>query len=122
MDQHKRIYKQRRRRALRVRKRTRGTGARPRLCVSRSHKHISAQIIDDLAGTTLAGASSRDKQLAGQLNYGGNQAAAQAVGRALAERATAAGISAVSFDRGPYKYHGRVAALADAAREGGLKF
>lgn len=123
MDHHKKIAAQRRRRAFRVRKRTRGTHDRPRLCVTRSHKHISAQIIDDLEGKTLVSASSRDKQLAGKLkNYGGNQAAAQAVGKALAERAVQAGISAVCFDRGPYKYHGRVAALANAAREGGLKF
>jgi large subunit ribosomal protein L18 len=122
MDIHKRIINQRRRRTFRVRKRVRGTQERPRLCVTRSHKHISAQIIDDLEGKTLASASSRDKQLAGKLKYGGNQAAAQVVGQALAERAVKAGISAVCFDRGPYKYHGRVAALANAAREGGLKF
>jgi large subunit ribosomal protein L18 len=122
MDTHKRIISQRRRRTFRVRKRVRGTHDRPRLCVTRSHKHISAQIIDDLDGKTLASASSRDKQLAGKLKYGGNQSAAQVVGKVLAERATKAGISAVCFDRGPYKYHGRVAALANAAREGGLKF
>jgi large subunit ribosomal protein L18 len=122
MDQHKKITGQRQRRAFRVRKRLRGTPERPRLCVTRSHKHISAQIIDDLDGKTLASASSRDKQLAAKLKYGGNQAAAQVVGKALAERATKAGIKAVCFDRGPYKYHGRVAALANAAREGGLQF
>ena len=123
MEQHKKSATQRQRRAFRVGKRTRGTSERPRLCVTRTHKHISAQIIDDLAGKTLVSASSRDKQLAGKLkNYGGNQAAAQSVGRALAERATQAGITAVCFDRGPYKYHGRVAALANAAREGGLQF
>ena len=123
MDHHQKISGQRRRRAFRVRKRTRGTHERPRLCVTRSHKHICAQIIDDLDGKTLVSASSRDKQLASKLkNYGGNQAAAQTVGKALAELAVKAGISAVCFDRGPYKYHGRVAALANAAREGGLKF
>jgi large subunit ribosomal protein L18 len=88
----------------------------------RSHKHISVQIVDDLAGRTLAAASSLDKKLAGKLNSGSNQAAAEAVGKAIAERAAAAGIKAVCFDRGPYKYHGRVAALAKAAREAGLSF
>jgi large subunit ribosomal protein L18 len=122
METQKKIAGQRQRRTFRVRKRTRGTIERPRLCVTRSHKHISAQIIDDLEGKTLASASSRDKQLAPTLKYGGNQAAAQAVGTALAERATKAGITAVCFDRGPYKYHGRVAALANAARAGGLQF
>jgi large subunit ribosomal protein L18 len=122
MEHHKKISAQRQRRGFRVRKRTRGTHERPRLCVTRSHKHISAQIIDDVDGKTLASASSREKQIAGKLKYGGNQAAAQIVGKALAERATKAGISAVCFDRGPYKYHGRVAALANAAREGGLQF
>jgi large subunit ribosomal protein L18 len=122
METQKKIADQRQRRTFRVRKRTRGTLMRPRLCVTRSHKHISAQIIDDLAGKTLASASSRDKQLSAKLKYGGNQAAAQVVGKALAERASKAGITAVCFDRGPYKYHGRVAALANAAREGGLQF
>jgi large subunit ribosomal protein L18 len=122
METQQKIAGQRERRAFRVRKRTRGTHERPRLCVTRSHKHISAQIIDDLDGKTLASASSRDKQLAAKLKYGGNQSAAQIVGKVLAERATKAGITAVSFDRGPYKYHGRVAALANAAREAGLKF
>jgi large subunit ribosomal protein L18 len=105
-----------------VRKRIRGTPERPRLSVVRSHKHISAQIVDDLAGQTLAAASSLDKKLSGKLKSGGNQTAAEAVGKAIAERAAAAGIKAVCFDRGPYKYHGRVAALAKAAREGGLNF
>jgi large subunit ribosomal protein L18 len=123
MDHHQKTSAQRQRRAFRVRKRTRGTTDRPRLCVTRSHKHISAQIIDDLAGKTLISASSHDKQLSTKLkNYGGNQAAAQMVGKALAERATQAGIKAVCFDRGPYKFHGRVAALANAAREAGLQF
>jgi len=122
METQQKIAAQRQRRTFRVRKRTRGTLGRPRLCVNRSHKHISAQIIDDLDGKTLASASSRDKQIAAKLKYGGNQTAAQVVGKALAERATKAGITAVCFDRGPYKYHGRVAALANAAREGGLQF
>jgi large subunit ribosomal protein L18 len=122
MEHQQKIAAQRQRRTYRVRKRTRGTQDRPRLCVSRSHKHISAQIIDDLDGKTLASASTRDKQLAAKLKYGGNQSAAQIVGKTLAERATQAGITAVAFDRGPYKYHGRVAALANAAREAGLQF
>jgi large subunit ribosomal protein L18 len=122
MEHHKQTRQQRQRRAFRVRKRTRGTIDRPRLCVTRTHKHISAQIIDDLAGKTLVGASSQDKQLSAKMKYGGNQSAAQVVGKTLAERAKKAGISAVCFDRGPYKYHGRVAALANAAREGGLSF
>jgi large subunit ribosomal protein L18 len=105
-----------------VRKRIRGTPERPRLSVVRSHKHISVQIVDDLAGQTLAAASSLDKKLSGKLKSGGNQTAAEAVGKAIAERAAAAGIKAVCFDRGPYRYHGRVAALAKAAREGGLNF
>lgn len=92
------------------------------MSVARSHKHISVQVIDDESGRTLASASSLDKGLSGQLKSGGNATAAQAVGKAIAERALAAGISAVCFDRGPYRYHGRVAALANAAREGGLSF
>jgi large subunit ribosomal protein L18 len=80
------------------------------------------QVIDDMNGKTLAAASSLDKQLSGSLKSGGNRTAAQAVGKAIAERAKAAGITAVCFDRGPYRYHGRVAELADAARKGGLSF
>ena len=110
------------RRAFRVRKRVRGTSERPRLSVARSHKHISVQVIDDMAGKTLVAASSLDKELSGALKSGGNRSAAQAVGKAIAERAKAAGITAVSFDRGSYRYHGRVAELADAARKGGLSF
>jgi large subunit ribosomal protein L18 len=94
----------------------------PRLSVFRSHKHVYAQIIDDLAGRTLAAASSKDAQLREQLRYGGNKAAAVVVGKAIAQRALEAGIREVVFDRREYKYHGRVAALAGAAREGGLKF
>jgi large subunit ribosomal protein L18 len=122
MEHNQKIAAQRQRRTFRVRKRTRGSSERPRLTVTRSHKHISAQIIDDLAGTTLASASSRDKQLSSKLKYGGNKAAAETIGKVLAERATKAGVKAVCFDRGPYKFHGRVAALANAAREAGLQF
>lgn len=122
MEHSKAIYKQRNRRRFRVRKRLRGSAERPRLSVTRSHKHMSAQLIDDLAGKTLASASTMDKELSGSLKYGGNTDAATAVGKAIAERAKAAGIESVCFDRGSYKYHGRVAALADAAREAGLQF
>jgi large subunit ribosomal protein L18 len=122
MDHSKQMLQQRKRRAFRVRKRVRGTPDRPRLSVVRSHKHIAVQIIDDEAGKTLASASSLDKKLSGKLKSGGNQMAAETVGKAIAERAIAAGIKAVCFDRGPYRYHGRVATLAKAAREGGLDF
>ena len=122
MEHSKQLRRLRERRAFRVRKRTRGTSDRPRLSVVRSHKHISVQVIDDQSGKTLAAASTQDKQLSGKVKSGGNSDAAQAVGKAIAERAIAAGIKAVCFDRGPYRYHGRVAALADAAREGGLSF
>jgi large subunit ribosomal protein L18 len=122
MEHSKQLVQQRRRRAFRVRKRVRGTSERPRLSVMRSHKHIAAQIIDDVAGKTLAAASSLDKKLSGKLKSGANADAAKAVGKAVAERAIAAGIKQVCFDRGSYRYHGRVAALADAAREGGLSF
>ena len=95
---------------------------RPRLSVHRSSMHIYAQVIDDAAGTTLAAASTLDKELKGQLKSGANQAAAKAVGKLIASRASAKGVSEVVFDRGRYLYHGRVKALAEAAREGGLKF
>ncbi len=122
MSHERTILRQRRRRGFRVRKATRGTTDRPRLSVFRSHKHIYAQVIDDLTGKTLASASTQDKNLRAQVAYGGNKGAAAAVGKAVAERAKEAGVSKVAFDRGQYKYHGRVAALADAAREGGLSF
>jgi large subunit ribosomal protein L18 len=98
------------------------SGGRPRLSIFRSSKHIYAQVIDDGAGRTVAAASSRDPALAEALKTGADRAAAAAVGKLVAERAIAAGISAVVFDRGAYMYHGRVKALADAAREGGLDF
>ncbi|MBX3243931.1 MAG: 50S ribosomal protein L18 [Acidobacteria bacterium] len=102
----------------RIRKKVRGSAERPRLAVYRSLNHIYAQVIDDDNGRTLATASTTEKSLAG--NTGGNVEAAQRVGKAIAERATAAGVSSVVFDRGGYVYHGRVKALIDAAREGGL--
>ena len=111
--------KLRQKRHMRVRNHLHGTAQRPRLNVFRSLKHIYAQVIDDEKGTTLAAASSLDKDFQG---YGGNIAAAKAVGAAIAKKALAAGISEVVFDRGGYIYHGRVAALAQAARDGGLKF
>ena len=120
MDKQKHLDKQRLRRRYRVRKKVQGDAERPRLCIYRSLKHMGCQIIDDLAGKTLVSASTRDKELRGQLKYGGNKDAAAAVGKAIAERAKAAGITAVRLDRGHCKYHGRVAALADAAREAGL--
>ena len=95
---------------------------RPRLSIFRSRQNVYAQIIDDMAGRTLVAANTRDKQLASELRYGGNKTAAAAVGKAIAERALAAGIKEVVFDRREYKYHGRVAALADAARAAGLAF
>lgn len=103
-----------------MRKTLRGTPDRPRLAVFRSPRHIYVQVIDDLAGRTLAAASSNDSEL--RSSGGGNVAAATAVGRAVAERARKAGVNQVVFDRGGYIYHGRVKALADGAREGGLKF
>ncbi len=97
-------------------------GGRPRLSVFRSGKHIYAQVIDDRMGTTLAAASSLDEGLKGKVKTGANKDAATEVGKLIAERAIKAGVKAVVFDRGGYQYHGRVAALAAAAREGGLSF
>jgi large subunit ribosomal protein L18 len=97
-------------------------GGRPRLSVFRSSKHIYAQVIDDEAGKTLAAASTLDKDLKAALKTGADRAAAGQVGRLLAERAKSAGVAAVVFDRGGYRYHGRVKALAEGAREGGLQF
>jgi large subunit ribosomal protein L18 len=113
---------QRRRIHARVRTRVTGTPERPRLCVYRSLGHIYAQIIDDRNGRTLVSASSVDKESKKNLKGGGNIASAKAVGRFIAERAKGAGVVKVVFDRGGYKYHGRVKALADAAREAGLQF
>ena len=104
----------------RIRKRLRGTAERPRLAVFRSLKHIYTQIIDDSTGRTLVSASSVEKGR--PLKAGGNRAAAEAVGQEIAQRAVKAGIQAVVFDRGGHRFHGRVAALATAARDGGLKF
>jgi len=111
----------RERRRLRVRKKVYGTAERPRLNVFRSLKHIYAQIIDDDRGVTLVAASSLSPELRGKVN-GGNIEGAAAVGRLIAEKARAKGITQVVFDRAGYLYHGRVKALAEAARENGLKF
>jgi len=113
----------RQRRKRRVRKNITGTAEKPRLTVFRSHKNIYAQIVDDMAGRTLVAASTREKPLAEQLSgNGANVAAAQAVGTALAAKATEIGIQKVVFDRNGYPFHGRVRSLAEAARKGGLKF
>ncbi len=111
----------RRRERLRFQLRRKALG-RPRLSVFRSSEHIYAQVIDDEVGRTLAAASTLDRELREALRTGADKAAAAAVGKLVAERARAAGVTAVVFDRGSYLYHGRVKALADAAREGGLDF
>jgi large subunit ribosomal protein L18 len=115
-DQHRRRVHER------VRTRVVGTVERPRLCVYRSLDHIYAQVIDDHTGKTLVSASSVDGDTKKNLKGGGNVAAAKVIGKTIAERAKAAGVKKVVFDRGGYKYHGRVKALADAAREAGLQF
>lgn len=121
-DKNKLKAKRLERRKFHTRKSLAGSIERPRLSVFRSDKHIAAQVIDDLAGKTLVSASSVQKDVRGDLTNGGNIAAAKLVGKAIAERAKAAGITKVAFDRGGRMYHGRVKALADAAREGGLSF
>lgn len=114
--------KARLKRHLRVRKKVEGTAERPRLNVYRSEKHIYAQLIDDVAGVTLASASTMDKELASEINNGGNVESARKVGALIAKRGQAKGVKVVVFDRGGYLYHGRIQALADAAREAGLEF
>jgi len=109
-------------RHARVRKNLTGTPERPRLCVFRSNKNISCQIIDDVNKVTLVSASSLDKDIASEIGYGGNKEAAKKVGEAVAKKAVAKGIEVVSFDRSGFLYHGRVKELADGAREGGVKF
>ena len=122
MDKSKYLGGQRQRRQFRVRKRTRGSVARPRLSVFRSHRNLACQIIDDMNGKTLVAVGTKDKDVRASVAYGGNKAAAETIGKLIAEKAIAAGIKEVTFDRGHYKYHGRVAALADAARAAGLSF
>ena len=112
----------RRRIHVRMRRKIAGTPERPRLCVHRSSKHIRAQVIDDQTNRTIVSASSLDKEVRAELKGGGNVAASKVVGKAIADRARAQGIEKVVFDRGGYQYHGRVQALAEAAREAGLNF
>lgn len=107
---------------VRMRKRIAGTAERPRLCVNRSTRHIRAQVIDDTTGRTIASASSLDKDVRATIRGGGNIEASKVVGKVIADRARAKGVENVVFDRGGYQYHGRVQALAEAAREAGLKF
>ncbi|MFK7882697.1 MAG: 50S ribosomal protein L18 [Phycisphaerales bacterium] len=121
MDKFKHKSLRRNRRRTGIRKRVLGTPTRPRLAVYRSLNHMYVQIIDDLAGKTLVSASTRDKAVSVSSGTG-NVSAAEAVGQAIAERAKAAGVSSVVFDRGGFKFHGRVKALADAARKAGLEF
>ena len=120
MRHEKQVGRQRQRRGFRVRNRLKRDATRPRLSVFRSHKHIYAQTIDDNAGRTLVAVSTVEDPLRGEIRYGGNRTAAAAVGKAIAQRALEAGIKEVVFDRREYKYHGRIAALAGAAREAGL--
>lgn len=111
----------RRRRSVRA-KLAKAANGRPRLCVFRSNKHIYAQVVDDVAGRTLAAVSTKHKEVSSEVKATGNRAAAEVVGRLIAQRATAAGVDQVVFDRSGYLFHGRVKALADAAREAGLRF
>jgi len=122
MNRERRLSRQRLRRKRHTRKTLRGTPDRPRLTVFRSQRHIYCQIVDDLSGQTLAAASTIEPELAKQTGGRADKEAAKTVGVTLAQRAVAAGLSQVRFDRGSYKYHGRIAALADGAREGGLGF
>jgi large subunit ribosomal protein L18 len=122
MDQQKTKHRRQLRRRRHVRSKVVGTAERPRLTVFRSSKHIYAQLIDDMTGVTLAAASSRTQDVRAALPYGGNIKGSQVVGKKIAEAALAKGITLAAFDRGHYRYHGRIKALADAAREGGLKF
>jgi large subunit ribosomal protein L18 len=122
MDHQKRKLLRRLRRRHHVRSQITGTAERPRLTVFRSSKHIYAQLIDDITGLTLASASSSAKEIRTAMPYGGNVKAAVVVGKKLAEQAKSKGIAKAAFDRGHYRYHGRIKALADAAREAGLQF
>ena len=122
MNHHRAIRLQRERRRYRVRKRFTGTPERPRLSVFRSHKHIYAQLIDDTIGRTLLSASTAESGKGGRLKNGANVDAAREVGKRIGTRAVAAGIVQICFDRGPFQYHGRVEAVATAARAAGLQF
>jgi large subunit ribosomal protein L18 len=120
MGAHDKVFKKR---VSRVRRRLKAVSSgRPRLSVHRSSQHIYAQVIDDVKGFTIASASTMEKDIRSGMKSGANKAAATAIGKLIAERATKAGVKDVVFDRGGYMYHGRVKALAEAAREGGLNF
>lgn len=121
MKSSKKLNLQRWRRKNRVRGKLRGTAEQPRLSVHRSNKHIYCQLIDDESGKTIASASTRDKEVSG-IKFGGNVEAAKKIGTLIAEKAKSSGIETIKFDRGRYNYHGRVAEVANAAREVGLKF
>jgi large subunit ribosomal protein L18 len=120
VDKNKFLNKQRTRRRFHVRKNIRGDSVTPRMCIDRSNKHIGCQLIDDVTRATLVAVTTRDKEVRESVANGGNKEAAQAMGKLIAERALAAGIKSVRLDRGASRYHGRIAALADAAREAGL--
>ena len=123
MNQNKKRVLQRRRRKLHIRRKVRGTSGKPRLSVFRSHQNIYCQLIDDSTGKTMASASTLSEHLKGELGKkGGNRAAASAVGKAMGEKARGLGVERIQFDRNGARYHGRVKALAEAAREAGLKF
>lgn len=120
MDRQQKKTARRTRRRIGIRKRIIGTPERPRMAVYRSLNHIYVQVIDDLSGRTLCSASTRDKDI--KATGGGNVEAAKIVGSTIAQRAKASGVTQVMFDRGGFRYHGRIKALADAAREGGIQF
>ena len=122
MDHIKEKLRKRTRRHLRIRREVVGTAERPRLSVYRSLKHIYCQIINDIEGRTLVAASTQSPDLRSQIKYGGNAAAAEIVGKKIAEEAKIKGITKVVFDKGGYKYHGRIKALAEAARKYNLSF
>lgn len=122
MNKQRKIDKKRQRRRYHNRAKLRGTPERPRLCVHRTLKHIACQVIDDTTGRTIVSVSSKDGAIRGDIGYGGNCDAATKIGKLLAEKALDAGIKEVRFDRGHGRYHGRIAALANGAREGGLVF
>lgn len=122
MDKNKKLRSKRLRRRRHIRNKLRGDAGQPRLCINRSLKHFACQVIDDEQGKTIVSASTRDKSLREQVKYGGNCDAAAAVGKLVAERAVQAGVKLAQLDRGHNKYHGRVKAFADAAREAGLQF
>lgn len=122
MDKNKKTAQRRLRRSQHVRNKLRGDAQRPRLCINRSLKHFSCQLIDDISGKTLASASTRDKSVRGAIKVAGNCEAAAEVGKLIAKRSAEVGVVMARMDRGHTKYHGRVKAFADAAREGGLHF